>query len=47
MPADCILNHGEVEVDESAMTGESLPVSLPTAGVRWVGGLEALHFGAS
>jgi P-type E1-E2 ATPase len=25
VPADCIINDGEIEVDESAMTGESLP----------------------
>lgn len=28
IPADCMLNSGTIDVDESAMTGESLPVTL-------------------
>jgi hypothetical protein len=28
VPADCIVNHGQIEVDQSALTGESLPVTL-------------------
>jgi len=28
IPADCMLNEGVIEADESAMTGESLPVTL-------------------
>jgi H+-transporting ATPase len=28
VPADCMLNEGTIEVDESALTGESLPVTL-------------------
>jgi magnesium-transporting ATPase (P-type) len=27
VPADCVLNHGEVDCDEAALTGESLPVT--------------------
>jgi H+-transporting ATPase len=27
VPADCRVNHGEIEVDEAALTGESLPVT--------------------
>eukprot|EP00667_Euglena_gracilis_P001290 EG_transcript_1290 len=38
VPADCILNHGEVEVDESAMTGESLPVTLNERQMAKMGG---------
>jgi H+-transporting ATPase len=26
VPADCRLNHGEIELDQAALTGESLPV---------------------
>jgi H+-transporting ATPase len=28
VPADCRLNEGQIDVDQSAMTGESLPVSM-------------------
>ncbi|KAG2499212.1 hypothetical protein HYH03_002792 [Edaphochlamys debaryana] len=28
VPADCVINHGTVDVDQSALTGESLPVTL-------------------
>eukprot|EP00669_Euglena_mutabilis_P008443 TRINITY_DN3499_c0_g1_i1.p1 TRINITY_DN3499_c0_g1~~TRINITY_DN3499_c0_g1_i1.p1 ORF type:complete len:287 (-),score=88.72 TRINITY_DN3499_c0_g1_i1:34-831(-) len=38
VPADCILNHGEIEVDESAMTGESLPATLRERQMAKMGG---------
>jgi P-type E1-E2 ATPase len=28
VPADCIVNHGQIDVDQSALTGESLPVTM-------------------
>eukprot|EP00475_Leptophrys_vorax_P025000 TRINITY_DN3479_c0_g2_i1.p1 TRINITY_DN3479_c0_g2~~TRINITY_DN3479_c0_g2_i1.p1 ORF type:complete len:987 (+),score=347.54 TRINITY_DN3479_c0_g2_i1:157-2961(+) len=28
IPADCRINHGEVDVDQAALTGESLPVNM-------------------
>ena len=28
IPADCRVNEGEIEVDEAALTGESLPVTM-------------------
>ena len=28
VPADCIVNHGNIEVDQAALTGESLPVKM-------------------
>lgn len=28
VPADCIVNHGQIDCDQSALTGESLPVTL-------------------
>jgi H+-transporting ATPase len=28
IPADCRINHGSIDVDQSALTGESLPVTL-------------------
>ncbi|KAI8475078.1 MAG: hypothetical protein J3K34DRAFT_517717 [Monoraphidium minutum] len=28
VPADCLVNHGRIEVDQSALTGESLPVTM-------------------
>lgn len=38
VPADCIVNDGTIEVDESAMTGESLPVSLRKFEMAKMGG---------
>jgi H+-transporting ATPase len=38
VPADCIVNHGEIEVDESAMTGESLPATLGERQMAKMGG---------
>ena len=28
VPADCVVNHGSIEVDQAALTGESLPVKM-------------------
>lgn len=28
VPADCIVNEGQIEVDQAALTGESLPVTM-------------------
>ncbi len=28
VPADCVVNDGRIEVDQSALTGESLPVTM-------------------
>lgn len=28
VPADCVVNHGTIDVDQSALTGESLPVTM-------------------
>ena len=28
VPADCVVNHGTIEVDQAALTGESLPVTM-------------------
>eukprot|EP01012_Entosiphon_sulcatum_P038967 TRINITY_DN508_c0_g1_i1.p1 TRINITY_DN508_c0_g1~~TRINITY_DN508_c0_g1_i1.p1 ORF type:complete len:933 (-),score=160.22 TRINITY_DN508_c0_g1_i1:390-3188(-) len=28
VPADCTVNHGQIDVDQAALTGESLPVTL-------------------
>ncbi|GLC35934.1 hypothetical protein PLESTB_000520900 [Pleodorina starrii] len=28
VPADCLINHGTVDVDQAALTGESLPVTM-------------------
>ncbi|EFJ47201.1 hypothetical protein VOLCADRAFT_61631, partial [Volvox carteri f. nagariensis] len=28
VPADCLINHGTIDVDQSALTGESLPVTM-------------------
>ena len=28
IPADCRINHGEIDVDQAALTGESLPVTM-------------------
>lgn len=28
VPADCIVNEGRIEVDQAALTGESLPVTM-------------------
>ena len=30
IPADCVVNHGTIEVDQAALTGESLPVTMYT-----------------
>ncbi|CUI15548.1 P-type H+-ATPase, putative, partial [Bodo saltans] len=30
VPADCTINEGQIEVDEAALTGESLPVVMST-----------------
>ena len=30
IPADCLVNHGNIEVDQAALTGESLPVTMHT-----------------
>lgn len=30
VPADCLLNSGRLEIDQSALTGESLPVTMYT-----------------
>lgn len=30
IPADCIVNHGIIDVDQAALTGESLPVTMST-----------------
>lgn len=38
VPADCMLNHGTIDVDESAMTGESLPVTLHEREMAKMGG---------
>jgi H+-transporting ATPase len=41
VPADCILNQGEIECDESAMTGESLPACLSERMMARMGGTVA------
>jgi H+-transporting ATPase len=28
IPADCLVNDGRIEVDQSALTGESMPVTM-------------------
>lgn len=28
VPADCVVNEGRIEVDQAALTGESLPVTM-------------------
>ena len=28
VPADCLINHGTVDIDQAALTGESLPVTM-------------------
>jgi hypothetical protein len=28
VPADCLINHGTIDVDQAALTGESLPVTM-------------------
>jgi H+-transporting ATPase len=37
VPADCYVNDGEIEVDQSAMTGESLPVKMRRGNVCKLG----------
>jgi len=41
VPADCMLNHGTIDTDESAMTGESLPVTLHERQMAKMGGTVA------
>jgi H+-transporting ATPase len=41
VPADCMLNHGTIDVDESAMTGESLPATLHEREMAKMGGTVA------
>jgi H+-transporting ATPase len=28
VPADCLVNHGTIDVDQSGLTGESMPVTM-------------------
>lgn len=28
VPADCLINEGQIDVDQSGLTGESLPVTM-------------------
>ena len=37
VPADCRVNGGRVEVDQAALTGESLPVKMTAGGVPKMG----------
>lgn len=37
IPADSFVNHGEIEVDQSGMTGESLPVTYTRGGECFMG----------
>jgi len=38
LPSGCVLSAGTVDTDESAMTGESLPVTIHEGGwQRWIG----------
>lgn len=41
VPADCMINTGTIDVDESAMTGESLPVTLHERQMAKMGGTVA------
>lgn len=41
VPADVMVNHGQLEVDESAMTGESLPVTIHEREMAKMGGTVA------
>lgn len=41
VPADCMINSGNIEVDESAMTGESLPATLHEREMAKMGGTVA------
>lgn len=34
VPADCLVNHGQIDVDQAALTGESLPVTMYEGGWR-------------
>ncbi|MBX9642130.1 MAG: hypothetical protein K2X97_21125, partial [Mycobacteriaceae bacterium] len=38
IPADCMINHGIVEIDNSAMTGETIPEVLHERGMAKMGG---------
>lgn len=36
VPADCVVNHGSIEVDQAALTGESLPVTMHQGNDRYL-----------
>lgn len=37
VPADCIVNEGQIDVDASALTGESLPITVKKGGAAQMG----------
>ena len=37
VPADCIINEGQIDVDASALTGESLPITVKRGGAAQMG----------
>ena len=37
VPADCIVNEGQIDVDASALTGESLPITVKRGGAAQMG----------